>query len=333
MGDKTGIAWTNATWNPVRGCAPVSPGCANCYAARMASRFSGPGQPYEGLASGGRWTGAVRFVPEMLDLPLRWRKPRRVFVNSMSDLFHDDVADWQIARVFAVMAVSRRHTFQILTKRPGRMARLLARGFNELVEETIAGDALLWPTSAVLEVEGFGGVYSPAQMGDEGRIELPACWEGHTIPWPLPNVWLGVSAEDQARADERIQLLLQTPAAVRFVSCEPLLGPIDFREVPGFNRVGLDLGGWWVIVGGESGPHARPCSVEWVRSIVRQCKTAGVPVFIKQLGANYCDAANGIGGRHTPQPDTIPPIRRLTDGHGRDMAEWPEDLRVREYPR
>lgn len=326
MGDKTGISWTNATWNPVRGCAPVSPGCAHCYAARMASRFSGPGQPYEGLASGGRWTGAARFVPEALDLPLRWRKPRRVFVNSMSDLFHDDVTDWQIAKVFAVMAAAPQHTFQILTKRPERMASVLGGEFRAWVEESISDDAILWPESAVRRVEQMGGTYSPAQIGDEGRIELCACWEGHTIPWPLPNVWLGVSAEDQARADERIPLLLQTPAAVRFVSCEPLLGAIDLHRFMGVTAEvaharGLD----WAIVGGESGTRARPCSVEWVRLIVGQCRNAGVRVFVKQLGARIA----GRNCEHGRAGETC----RTVDRAGADPAEWPEDLRVREWPR
>lgn len=292
MGEKTGIAWTSSTWNPVRGCAPVSPGCANCYAARMASRFAGPGQPYQGLASGGRWAGAARFVPEMLDLPLRWRKPRRVFVNSMSDLFHDDVTDEQIAAVFGVMSVCHRHTFQILTKRPERMVRWFRWIGRAVGTNATTGAMVAIATDPLIGCEICAARHAripPAQI-DRPRV------------WPLPNVWLGVSVEDQARADERIPLLLQTPAAVRFVSCEPLLGEVRFVGSAGAGRID------WVIVGCESGPRARPCSVEWIRSIVRQCKSAGVPVFVKQI--------------------------RLADGRLRhDPAEWPADLRVREYPR
>lgn len=256
----TGIEWTDVTWNPVRGCARVSPGCENCYAERMAHRFSGAGRPYDGLTvlgkHGPRWSGRARFVAEMLDAPSRWLGPRRVFVNSMSDLFHDDVTDEQIGSVFAVMASSRRHTFQILTKRPMRMQDWILRFARE----------------------------------------------------PMRNVWLGVSCEDQQRANERVPLLLKTPAAVRFVSAEPLLGPIDF------NSTGkLD----WVIVGGESGAGARECRTQWIDSIVRQCKVTGTPCFVKQLGS----AVIQDGER-----------RAKRDAKGGDMDEWPHGLRVRQFP-
>lgn len=338
MSDQTSIAWTSATWNPVRGCAPVSPGCANCYAARMASRFAGPGQPYQGLASGGRWYGAARFVPEMLDLPLRWRKPRRVFVNSMSDLFHDDITDAQIAAVFGVMAAAPQHTFQILTKRPARMVE-----WFRWIGRAVGTDATTGERVAVATDPFIGCEICAAR-----HARIPPKQIDHPRAWPLHNVWIGVSAEDQARADERIPLLLQTPAAVRFVSCEPLLGEVRFVGPAGAGRID------WVIVGGESGPRARPCSVSWVRSIVGQCKTAGVPVFIKQLGANAIDSSLRDvwchGEHHYTRAPGDPLLaeatgrpgyevtdhrlsRLLRDPSGADPSEWPSDLRVRDWPR
>lgn len=273
MSANTKIEWADATWNPVRGCEKVSEGCRNCYAARMAARFSGEGQPYEGLAEmtphGPRWTGDVQLVPEVLDQPLKWRKPRRIFVNSMSDLFHEDVPDEFIARVWTIMASCREHTFQILTKRPRRMMEWVNR---------------------VKDWEGY----------KTHNGEPPAAYGGNGIivggnEWPLPNVWLGVSVENQKVADERIPLLLQTPAAVRFLSCEPLLGPVDLKPYlepyirtkhDGSKRgtVWADPGIDWIIVGGESGPGARPMHPDWVRSIRDQCKAAEVPFFFKQWG-------------------------------------------------
>jgi len=335
---STAIQWTDATWNPVVGCSPVSEGCRNCYAARHALRLAGnPSdairRAYEGTAEmrgAGRYrravfTGRVNLIKDRLEEPLRWRKPRRVFVNSMSDLFHEAVPVDFVAWVFGVMAVSAQHVFQVLTKRPDRMARVLAEELPRHVAETWPGDSAL---SLALEV------------GD----------------WPLPNVWVGTSVEDQDAADERIPHLLRTPAAVRFLSCEPLLGPVDLRA---FLR---DKSGLihWVIVGGESGPGARPCDISWIRSVVEQCRAAGVPVFVKQVGAfpyESCRAEGGVQGTAealakfgTPHPQrawfgdgwtlTHTPdgesrwIRhhRLRDSKGGDPAEWPEDLRVREFP-
>lgn len=337
----------------------MSPGCAHCYAARMASRFAGTGSPYEGLARHGKWTGAARFVPEMLELPLRWKKPRRVFVNSMSDLFHDDISDEQIAAVFGVMAAAPQHTFQVLTKRPERMAawfRWLEQ-YVALCDRTLLAITEWMPDSCAAIAE------------EQLRKELQ---DVHSS-WPLPNVWIGVSAEDQARADERLPLLLQTPAAVRWVSCEPLLGAVDLSRwvfdrdraidrarfgPAAMNReqadavIGHPLD--WVVVGGESGPGARPCDVGWVRSIVGQCKTAGVPVFIKQLGANAIDSSLRDvwchGEHHYTRAPGDPLLaeatgrpgyevtdhrlsRLLRDPSGADPSEWPSDLRVRDWPR
>jgi protein gp37 len=280
MGDRTGIQWTDATWNPVRGCSRVSPGCEHCYAETMAGRFCGPGQPYEGLVklNGGRgagkrskWTGVVRMVPEHLADPLRWRRPRRIFVNSMSDLFHEQLSDEDIAAVFAVMAAAPRHTFQVLTKRPERMRDWFRwlEGAAERSRSIFPADDTTWRRNHVM--------WAAARRAD---VDLAASRHDHQ--WPLPNVWLGVSVEDQRRADERIPLLLDTPAAVRFISAEPLLGPIDFRRVPGFNRVGLNLQDWWVIAGAESGRGARKMDLDWVRSIRDQCAAARVPFFYKQ---------------------------------------------------
>lgn len=247
MGDNSKIQWTDRTWNPVRGCSLVSAGCANCYAMKQAHRFSGRGKPYEDLTElgphGPRWNGNIMLVPEALEEPLRWKTPARVFVNSMSDLFHEDVPIKFISRVWLTMQLAPQHTFQILTKRPERML---------------------------------------AYMREFGH------YEGK----PLPNVWLGVSAENQETADERIPLLLQTPAAVRFVSAEPLLGPVSFRwahwEPFNRDRVINHLDGLrrldWVIAGGESGPGARPMHPEWARSIRDQCQAADVPFFFKQWG-------------------------------------------------
>ncbi|MBL3743427.1 bacteriophage protein gp37 [Mycobacteroides abscessus subsp. abscessus] len=252
MGEKTGIEWTDATWNPVTGCDKVSPGCDRCYAETFAERWRGTrGHYFE--------TGFdVQLRPDKLDLPLRWTKPRRIFVNSMSDLFHDKVPDEYIARVFAVMALAPQHTFQLLTKRHGRMRALLNSAyFLQAVGRAWAEPPSDWP--------------------------LPRDWR---VPvWPLPNVWMGVSAEDQKRADLRIPALLDTPAAVRFVSAEPLLGRINLHTDPieaGSPFWGSQLD--WVIVGGESGPGARPMHPEWARSLRDQCVAGGVPFLFKQWG-------------------------------------------------
>lgn len=247
MGNQTGISWTDATWNPIRGCSKVSAGCAHCYAEKTAHRFSGEGQPYEGLVEGGNWNGRVVLVENHLEDPLRWAKPRRVFVNSMSDLFHDSVLDEWIDRIFDVMARATRHQFQVLTKRPARMRDYLK---------------------------------------DQDEI--------------LPNVLLGVSAEDQSTADERIPILLETPAAVRFVSCEPLLSAVSLSEVIG----GLD----WVIVGGESGPGARPIHPDWVRGMRDECVEAEVPFHFKQWGT----------WRPIYDRDEDPDARRIP------RVEWPK---------
>lgn len=297
MSTKTTIQWTDATWSPVRGCSRVSPGCENCYAERQAARFKGPGQPYEGLVrthpnGEPRWSGTVRLVPERLFDPIRWRRPRRVFVNSMSDLFHESLSDEDIAAVFGVMAACPQHTFQVLTKRAKRM-REWVTWISQNDETTLALRA------RNVDAERLGG----ARLSDGQRL---------MFPWPLPNLWLGVSVEDQRRADERIPDLLACPAAVRWVSYEPALGPVDFDAA--LRRVD------WIVVGGESGPGARPFDPLWARSTILQCREAGVPIFVKQMGARPI-----VGGQYD-----LSAMQR--DPKGADPAEWPAELRVREWP-
>lgn len=252
MADRTAIEWVQgpdgargSTWNPVTGCDRVSAGCDHCYAEAIATRFAGtPAFPH-GFA--------VTLHPDRLTQPTRWRKPRTVFVNSMSDLFHHQVPDGFIHQVWQAMAGSDRHTFQVLTKRPHRMATLASR-------------------------------YNQHRTAD-GTIE------------PLPNVWLGASVETD-RYTYRADHLRDTPAAVRFLSCEPLLGPLPSLDLAGIG---------WVIIGGESGRGARPMELRWAEAIVDRCRAAGVPVFVKQLGSRW-------GADH------------------KDLDRFPEGLQVREMP-
>ncbi len=260
MADKTGIEWANATWNPVTGCAKVSAGCKNCYAEREWPRMTKLVPAYAG-----REFTDVRTHADRLDQPLRWKKPRKIFVNSMSDLFHEAVPDDFIDYVFVIMAIADHHVFQILTKRPERM-----------LEYFSAKDRLEHIKEAAHRIHG--------DIDEEYIVSR----------WPLPNVWLGVSVENQEAADERIPLLLRTPASVRWVSAEPLLGPVILPECTGDHRCKLDgidghselpLGGInWVVVGGESGPKARPMHPQWARSLRDQCAAAGAPFLFKQWG-------------------------------------------------
>jgi protein gp37 len=257
VGDGSAIEWTQATWNPLTGCDRISPSCDHCYALTLAKRLKAMGQPkYQNdgdLRTSGPGFG-LAMHPDALTEPLRWRKPRRVFVNSMSDVGHARVSPAFLARVFAVMLAAERHTFQMLTKRPKHLRTVLGRpGFAAQVER--------------LARREYGGGQMPA--GNDG--------------WPLPNVWLGTSVEDDEhtwRADE----LRQAPAAVRFLSLEPLLGPL-----PSLDLTGID----WVIVGGESGPNFRPLELGWVRDIRDRCLALRIPLFFKQVGG----ASPKAGGR------------------------------------
>lgn len=269
MAERTGIQWTDATWNPWYGCTKVSPGCTRCYMFTEQRLY-------------GRDPAVVVRSKTTFNAPLKWSMPRRVFTCSWSDFFHEAADPWR-AEAWDIIRRTPHLTYQILTKRPERIAPL-----------------------------------------------LPVDWGRG---WP--HVWLGVSAESQIHADRRIPLLLMTPAAVRFVSAEPLLGPLEFRLFPPFiAHLGAapvecphghdacptcDRGVDWVVVGGESGPGARACEIGWLRGVVAQCQHAYTPVFVKQLGSNV---------RHEGKPLAI----RLRDRKGGDITEWPEDLRVREFP-
>ena len=253
MGDRSGIQWTEATWNPTTGCDRTSPGCDHCYALTLAARLKRMGQPkYQ--ADGDPATSGPGFKLSLhrdtLEIPLRWRAGRHIFVNSMSDLFHPDVPEEFIGQVLNVARQTPRHTYQVLTKRSRRLA-------------SIAGK----------------------------------------FDWP-PNVWMGVSIETD-RCTFRARHLAEVPAAVKFLSCEPLLGPLDSLAL---NEID------WVIVGGESGKSARPLDLDWIREIQQRCGDAGVALFVKQLGT----------------------VWSVQEGHGRshggDIETWPLDLRVRHMP-
>jgi protein gp37 len=348
MGDRTGIEWTDATWNPQVGCSRVSRGCQHCYAETQAAGRLINVPAYHGVTTDGRFNGTVNLLPERLDQPIRWRRPRRIFVNSMSDLFHENVPDKWIARVFAVMSTARQHTYQVLTKRPERMAELVGRrGFRMGVRQ------------ARYEFNEYASLLDPE------------------ADWPLPNVWLGTSVENQRTADERIPHLLSTPAAVRFLSVEPLVGPVDLGigdphrghesddvnghphpricldcsteddEVEYFRRdIAGEVGLGWVIVGGESGKGAAPMHPDWVRSIRDECVDAGVPFLFKQwgewrphvsgvhplaLGAPCCHV-NPTGSHHTTDnPGPLDPgaafmlrVGKKAAGRQLDGRTWDE---------
>jgi protein gp37 len=265
VSDKTGISWTDATWNPIRGCSRVSEGCRHCYAETMAARFNKPGQPYHGLVkrriSGeAHWTGKVVLVLEHMLDPWRWQRPRRIFTNSMSDLFHENLSNIEIALIFAIMSASARHTFQVLTKRPDRMVDWFAWMYSD-------------PIARMAEALTAHGINERALMR-AATYGTPERSTGQA--WPLPNVWLGASVEHQDAAFQRIPHLLSAPAAVRFLSCEPLLGPLELLHSGYLSR--LD----WIIAGCESGPGQRFCDVEWLRSLRDQCAKSRTPFFLKQ---------------------------------------------------
>jgi len=287
----------------------------------MAARFCGPGRPFEGFAYcspiGPKWTGAVRLIEDKLEEPLRWRKPRRVFVNSMSDLFHEAIADRDIAAVFGVMAACPQHTFLVLTKRAKRMQEWARNQSGAPLAGTLNH---FWTLRQRAEAVG---VVFPASEHQDAECS----WTG----WPLSNVWLGVSCEDQKTADERIPLLTETPAAHRFVSYEPALGRIDFtRRLPWSMLDEID----WLVFGGESGPQARLCNIEWARSARAQCRKAGTAFFMKQAGSRPFVAIPEVVA-NAPSLDVCPLPQMLVSlkhPKGGDPSEWPADLRVREVP-
>ena len=323
----TTISWTSKVWNCVLGCSRDNAECDHCYAMFVAHR--GMDQSHRGLTKlrpkgsarpGVDWNGTVRTLPERLGKPLSWKKAQMVFVNSMSDLFHPSVPFEFVAAVFGVMAATPQHTYQVLTKRPKRarefFAWLSANGGSEGREVE----------KCVGILEGMDGV-------DWDRVEHPIAGT-----WPLPNVHLGVSAGRQETADEKISVLLDCPAAVHWVSIEPMLGPVDLEHLKVEGGVLDALRGLvtvdeekgyvtpnrlrWIVVGGESGPGARTCDLSWIRSVLSQCAAAGVPAFCKQVGSNpvFTDGDGSI--KRFP----------ILDSKGEDWRAWPDDLKVRQWP-
>ena len=294
---ETEISWTHRpgtigrSWNPTQGCARVSPGCQSCYAERMASRFAESGWS-QGLIDlrTRRWNRVGRVATHKLIEPLTWRKPSTVFVNSMSDLFYEAFSFEEIAAVYGVMAACPQHVFQILTKRPKRRReffewlrdqRRVIRGADEEWNGTAAS---CWDYAKKILAERVG------MSLESGVWNSEFLDRAHLVPWPLPNVWEGTSCENQDAAEERIPELLATPAAVRFLSCEPLIGPIHLSEwlarESGLRLIGAPPGIRWCIVGCESGPGARPCEPAWFRKIRDQCAMYGVSFYLKQAVAH-----------------------------------------------
>lgn len=329
-----GIAWCDESWNPIRGCQVVGPECAHCYAMGVAARFSGPGLPYEGLAkrSGKRglpqWTGEVRLVRDHLLDPLRWRRARRIFTNSMSDLFYEGFTDAQIDNVVAVQMIastherSAGHTFQNLTKRPERMHAYLT---DPATQERVARAA-----GALME-DGDGWA-DALSFRPEGLVH--------------PRIWWGVSVGMRDTRD-RIAELRDMPAGLRFVSFEPLLEDLGRVDLTGIH---------WAIIGGESGASARPLEVAWVRRLMKHARAAGTAIFVKQLGSNVRDSNDafdtmGDGDDTALWPPTIDPeqvedsVHGFREDHqgalvrirlrkkGGIVSDWPPDLRVQEFPR
>lgn len=324
------IEWTGKTWNPLAGCSKISSGCKNCYAIRMAHRLAAnPLTPqYQGLTviEGGKpnWSGEVRIDEEKLTEPLRWKKPQRVFVNSMSDLFHESVPDEWIDRIFAVMALCPQHTFQVLTKRAERMAEYWAETWEVPAQPPQDFHGIPIPATRARTEDRWERInYQIDEVAVDQDIENhDRFWtpEGKLIgrpPWPrkpFHHIHLGVSVENQQAANERREDLREVAKQgwLTWVSYEPALEIVDWS-------------GWefirWMVIGGESGPGARPFNVAWARRTIRECRMAGVACFVKQLGTKPC----GFGRYEVSLP--------LANKKGGDMAEWPEDLRVREYPK
>jgi protein gp37 len=321
---STTIEWTQETWNPTNGCsmAPGSElgGCLNCYAARnqlrRPNKTSANGKPFAIMTDNGpRWTGKVELIESKLLEPLHWKKPRTVFVNSMSDLFHENLPTRDIVKIFSVMMLTPWITYQVLTKRAKRLPLVIDRQFEHDVK-----------LCALVMLGQFPNL-NPNHLARD---------------WPLSNLWLGVSVENPPTADERIPELLRTPAAVRFVSYEPALAEVDFLNLRPESKLYSQnaLTGWitwdngrveipkelcglnWGIIGGESGPNARPFNLEWARSTIRQFAAAGVPLFVKQLGSRP-GYQRKVGWYDID----------LKDSKGGNMDEWPPDLRVREFPK
>ena len=337
MGDKTGIEWTDATWSPITGCSVISTGCDNCYAMGQASGRLKNHPAYAGLTNQHRkWNGKVRLNEHVLDQPLRWRKPRRIFVCSMSDLFHENIPDEWIDRVFAVMTLAPQHTFQVLTKRSDRMNAYIGNDVARFADMTIG------------RFERVRGVMLDRYPALTRSPDHPHGKSG--MPWPLPNVWCGVSVENESYV-RRMRELARTPAVVRYVSFEPLLDEIETQPFLSYPCTApfcpctsehecAESGFNWAIVGGESGPNARPMHPRWVRGIRDECAAAGVSFFFKQWG----EWAPWEGGgspdldipAHTfPDGTTVYRVGKKAAGRLLDGVEWngiPNWQRVKLHP-
>ena len=354
MSDGTKIEYADASWPIVAGCTHLSPGCDKCYAAQLTSGRLRHLPAYTGLAENGRFNGQVRCLPDRLDWPFHWKKPRHIFVSDMADLFHGGVPDGYIARAWDVMGRTPWHTYLIFTKRHARLRSWLTRWADKAGDSSNDKVTGIPPMprgpEAVRTVYSSGRAQLFADMLDNMGTPPPGAayplydWMEGQRWWPtvLPNVWVIVSVEDQHWAQIRIPVLLGTPAAVRGISAEPLLAPVDLIEgtypAPPRRRlwaipdpperdygdpVCQDHGAEqctrcrfldWVIVGGESGRGARPMELDWARQLVRQCEASRVPVYVKQLGA-VRGKELGAGSK------------------GGDWDAWPEDLRVRQLPK
>jgi protein gp37 len=289
----TKIQWTDQTWNPIVGCSKISAGCQNCYAFSAAN--SARLQQFQQYQKVAKWDGTVELVESQLLKPLSWKKPQRIFVCSMSDLFHESIPfDW-IDQIFAVMAIANHHTFQILTKRPGHIQEYLESEPEERILKVL--ENLDLKSNFLLIAQEL------AIKHFQHYLKKTASFQNF-----FPNVWLGTTVENQKTANSRIALLFDTMAQVRFLSCEPLLENLKL-DLTGIN---------WVIVGGESGTNARPCHLTWIRSLVNQCQASEVPVFVKQLGSNVIDS----------QGNKI----KLKHPKGGNLDEFPADLQLREFP-
>lgn len=340
------ISWTDETWNPTVGCRRVSPGCENCYAERVAHR--GMSKQHRGLTvlgkSGIRWNGKVNLVEDRLLDPLRWRKPRKIFVDSMSDLFYSGVPQGHRDLAVCVMLMADWHTFQVLTKRAPEMRAYFADAdtYRRLAE-------VAFPV--ISRMMSDDGVYpvAPFSMGDALRRVI------NFRKFPCDWLWLGVSIEDQQRCDERLMELVHTRASVRFVSYEPALEDVDFgleRQIPDSGVV-LRVADLihQIIIGGESGGGARPFNIAWLRNTIRQCRESFLPLFVKQIGSNPIDCTTPTGRTDghlkyisIPKGGVRPGARLAcafcdhagvtfaTDGKGEDAAQWPEGFRIRQWP-
>lgn len=319
MGDKTKIEWAEATWNPVGGCKPVSAGCQHCYAARMAIRIAGPGKRYEGIVeSPGRWNGHVRFHDDIIMQPFRWTRARVIFVCSMGDLFFDGVSDDMLDEIFGTIAICeaherRDHLFLVLTKRPDRMRHYLS---DPGLRMRLAG-------KVAPRMEDADGFHDAIAYNMKGAFS---------------NLWLGVTTEHQRAFDSRVPSLLKTPAVRRFISVEPLLGAIDMWRVIGDTHhqhpakpAGVSMcvtrGIDWVIVGGETGPKARPVEEEWVLGIRNQCRVRQVPFLFKKWGPSKDRLIEGkLHEEHPPHiafgdpPEEPPWVMKVSECSGPDFG-------------